>query len=50
MSAPGWGHIWPQGNNLNNLGKGPLDEAMYQISKALAFCFQMRRFLKLFPV
>ena len=20
----GWGHFWPQGHNLNKLGKGPL--------------------------
>ena len=46
MSAPRWGHFWPQGNNLNNLGRGPLGEAMYQISKAKAFWFQIRRFLK----
>ena len=30
---------------MNNLGRGPLDEATYQISKALAFNFQTR-FLK----
>ena len=40
----GQGHFWLQGNNLNNLGRGPLGEAMYQISKAWAFCFQTRRF------
>ena len=50
MSAPEWGHYGPQGNNMNNLGRGPLGEAMYQISKALAFCFQTRRFLKFFPI
>ena len=50
MSAPGWGHFWPQGNNLNNLGRGPPGEAMHQISKAWAFCFQTKRFLKFFPV
>ena len=31
MSAPGRGHFWHQGENLNNLGRGPLGEAMYQI-------------------
>ena len=46
MSAPGRGHFWLQGNNLNNLGRGPLGEAMYQISKAWAFWFQTRRRLK----
>ena len=33
MSAQGRGHFLPQGYNLNNLGRGPLGEAMYQISK-----------------
>ena len=32
--GPEAGHFWPQSNNLNNLGRGPLGEAMYQISKA----------------
>ena len=40
---------WPQGYNLNNLGRGPLGEAMYQISKAQAFWFQIR-FLKVFSI
>ena len=34
------------GQQLENLGRGPLDEAMYQISKAQAFWFQISRFLK----
>ena len=50
MLDPGRDLFWPQGNNLNNLGKGPLGEAMYQISKAWAFCFQTRRFLKFSPI
>ena len=29
----GWGHFWPQDHNLNNLGKGPLDDVKYQISR-----------------
>ena len=41
MSASGLGHVWPQGYTLNNLGRG---EAMYKISKARAFWFQIRRF------
>ena len=41
---------WPQGNNLNNLGRGPLGEAMYQISNAQAFSFQIRRFFKIFSI
>ena len=50
MSAPWRGYFWPLGNNLNNLGRGPLGEVMYPISKAWAFCFQTRRFLKFFPI
>ena len=46
--VPGRGHFWPKGYNLNNLGRGLLDEATYQISKTWAFWFQSRRFLKVF--
>ena len=34
----------PQGYNLNKFGRGPLDEATYQISKMWAFWFQTKRF------
>ena len=37
------------GHNLNKLGKGPLDDAPYQISMLLALWFQTRRFLN-FPL
>ena len=50
MLAPGRDHFWPKSYNLNNLGKGLLDEATYQISKTWAFWFQSRRFLKVFPM
>ena len=46
----GQGHFWPKGYNLNNLGRGLLGEAMYQISKAWAFWLQIRRFLKVFSI
>ena len=29
----GQGHFWPQGHNLNKLGRGPLGDATYQISR-----------------
>ena len=29
----GRGHFWPQGRNLNTLGRCPLGDATYQISK-----------------
>ena len=41
------GPFWPNGYNL---GKGPLDEATYQISKTWPFWIQSRRFLKVFPM
>ena len=50
MSAPGRDRFLASGQYLNNLGRGPLGEAMYQISKAWAFCFKTRRFLKFFPI
>ena len=28
---PGRGQFWPQGHNLNNFGRGPLDDGIYQI-------------------
>ena len=31
---------------INNFGRGPLDEAIYQISKTWAFWFQIRRFFQ----
>ena len=30
---PGPGHFWPLGYNLNKLGRGPLDDTTYQISR-----------------
>ena len=30
--TPGWGHFWPQGHYLNNVGRGLLVDATYQIS------------------
>ena len=48
MLAPARGHFWPHRNN--NPGRGPLGEAMYQISKAQAFWFQIRRVLKVFSI
>ena len=29
----GLGHFWPHGYNLNKLGRGPLDDTTYQISR-----------------
>jgi len=34
--TPGRGQFWPQGFNLNNFGRGPLDDVIYQIWKLLA--------------
>jgi len=34
--TPGRGQFWPQGDNLNNFGRGPLDDAIYQIWKPWA--------------
>ena len=45
----GRGQFLPQGYNLNNLARGSLDKAVYQISKGWAFLFQTRRFFKGFP-
>ena len=37
--------FWPQGHTSNNVGKGPLDEATYKISKAL-----VKKTFKVFPL
>ena len=39
---PGPGHFWPQGYNfLNNLDRGPLGDAKYQISRARLSTFRL---------
>jgi len=40
------GQFWPQGHNLNKIGKGPLDDVIYQIWKLSAKKFHIRRFIK----
>ena len=32
MRPPWQTHIWPQGHNLNKLGRGLLGDATYQVS------------------
>jgi len=34
--TPGRGQFWPQGHNMNNFGRGSLDDAIYQIWKLWA--------------
>ena len=46
--TPGAGPILTPGYNLNNLGRGQLDKAVYQISKGWAFLFQIRYFSRFF--
>ena len=36
--------FWPQVHNLNKLGRGPLGDATYQISRLKALWFQTKRF------
>ena len=38
----------PQSYNQNNLGKGLLDEAKHQISKAWTFWFQEENFIRVY--
>ena len=40
---PGQGPIWPQGHHMNNLGRGPLGDATYEILKLCTFLFQRRK-------
>ena len=46
----GRAHLWPQGQNLNKLEKGPLGNAGYQISRLKALWFQTRRFIHISPI
>ena len=43
---PGQGQFWPLGHHMNNLGRGPLGDTTYKISKLCTFKFQRRRILK----
>ena len=43
------GFFWPQGYNLNKLGRGSLDDTTYQISRLYALWFQKRRFVHAAP-
>ena len=50
FDPPGRGHFWLKGYNLNKVGRGPLGDATYQISRLLALWFQTRRFFHIFPI
>ena len=41
---------WGVPYRLNKLGRGPLGDATYQISRILALWFQTRRFFHVFPI
>ena len=43
---PGRGQFWPQGHHMNKLGRGPLEDATYQMSKLYRLQFRTRRFSK----
>ena len=47
LISPRAGPFWARGHNLNKLGKAPLGDATYQISKLLALWFRRRRFFKI---
>ena len=46
--TPGWSHFWPKGHYLNKLGKGPPDDATYQISRLYAIWLLTRIFFYVF--
>ena len=46
LVTPGVGQIWPQGYNLGNLGRTPLDKATCKIWQAYALWLGTGRFLK----
>ena len=44
----GQGHFWPQGHNLNKLGRGPLGDATYHIS-SLTLMVSEKKIFQCFP-
>ena len=50
MCSLGWGHFYPQGHDLNKLGRGPPGDAKYQISRLYAIWFQTRRFFMFYYI
>ena len=44
---PGQGQFGPQGHHMNNLGRSPLGDTTYKISKLCTFQFQRRRIIRL---
>ena len=46
MIPLGQGHFWPQADNLNKLGRGPLGDATYQNIKALGFVVSEKKILE----
>ena len=48
--TPGVGPLLAFGDSLNKLGRGPLGDATYQISRLLALRFQTRRFFHVIPI
>ena len=45
--TPGRGQCWPHGHNLNNFGRGPLDDVIHQIWKLWSCTFRQEYFWKL---
>ena len=50
LVTPGVGQLWPQGQNLNKLGRGSLGHAAYQISRMLRnYGFRRQEDFHVFP-
>ena len=45
--SPGQAQFWPQGHHMNILGRGPLKDATYEISKLEGLQFGTRRLSKI---
>ena len=46
--TPGRGQFWPQGHNLNNFGRGPLDDTISQIWKLWAIVVSDKKIFEIF--
>ena len=47
--TPGRGHFWPQGHNLNKIGRGPRGDATLPHIKALSLMVSDEKIFPFFP-
>ena len=48
--TPGAGHFWPEGHNLNKLGRGLLGDATYQYQGSMPCGFRQENYFLMFSL